>query len=105
MASASGNPTIKVNYTVRSPSGLPVRRVRALVDGRPIEVETRGLDGIRGNETSLTLTLPVPPRDAMLSLIAETDQSSSEPAEVQLKWSGASEPAGQSPSFMPCSSA
>ncbi len=87
-----GQPAININYTVRSPSGLPVRRVRALVDGRPIEVETRGLEGIRGNETSLTLTLPVPPRDAMLSLIAETDQSSSEAAEVQLKWSGGAEP-------------
>ncbi|WP_170936995.1 MULTISPECIES: caspase family protein [Rhodomicrobium] len=93
-----GNPSINVNYTVRSPSGLPVRRVRALVDGRPIEVETRGLETIRGgNETGLTVSLPLPPRDAMLSLIAETDQSSSEPAEVQLKWSGAGEPAVAKP--------
>lgn len=92
-----GNPAINVNYSVRSPSGLPVRRVRALVDGRPIEVETRGLDGIRGQETSLTLSLPMPPRDSMLSLIAETDQSSSEPAEIQLKWAGASEPAAPKP--------
>ena len=89
---AFGNSTINVNYTVRSPSGLPVRRVRALVDGRPIEVETRGLAGIRGEETNLTLSLPVPPRDAMVSLIAETDQSSSEPAEIQVKWSGGNEP-------------
>ncbi len=87
-----GQPTINVNYIIRSPSGLPVRRVRALVDGRPILIETRGLEQVRGQETQLTLTMPVPPRDALLSLIAETDQSSSEPAEVQLKWSGTSEP-------------
>ncbi len=92
-----GQPTINVNYTVRSPSGLPVRRVRALVDGRPIEVETRGLEGIRGQETNLTLSLPVPPRDATLALIAETDQSSSEAAEIQVKWRGAPEPAMAKP--------
>ena len=92
-----GQPAINVKYGVRSPSGLPVRRVRALVDGRPVLVETRGLDQIGGQESQFTLTLPLPPRDALLSLIAETDQSSSEPAEVQLKWAGASEPVQPKP--------
>lgn len=80
--------TIKVDYSIRSPSGLPVKRVRALVDGRPIEVETRGLDKISDKDATLTLSLPVPPRDAMVSLIAETESTASEPAEIRLKWKG-----------------
>lgn len=83
-----GRPEIQVKYTVRSPSGLRVKRIRALVDGRPIEVDARGLEGIRGSDTELTLTMPVPPRDATLALIAEADGTSSEPAEIALKWSG-----------------
>ncbi|MBX2806105.1 MAG: caspase family protein [Hyphomicrobiales bacterium] len=83
-----GRPEIQVKYTVRSPSGLPVKRIRALVDGRPIEVDARGLDGIRGTDTELMLTMPVPPRDAILALIAETEGTASQPAEVALKWSG-----------------
>ncbi|HKJ61746.1 MAG TPA: hypothetical protein VKA94_07080, partial [Hyphomicrobiales bacterium] len=83
-----GRPEIQIKYTVRSPSGLPVKRIRALVDGRPIEVDARGLDGIRGTDTELTVTMPVPPRDATVALIAETEKTASEPAEVILKWSG-----------------
>jgi hypothetical protein len=95
-----GRPTIEVKYSVRSPSGLPVRRIRALVDGRPIDVDARGLEGIRGGGgTELTLSMPVPPRDATIALIAETDQTASEPAEIKLKWSGASEPATPKPNL------
>jgi WD40 repeat protein len=94
-----GRPTIDVKYSVRSPSGLPVRRIRALVDGRPIDVHARGLEGIRGGGTELTLTMPVPPRDATIALIAETDQTASEPAEIKLKWAGASEPATPKPNL------
>jgi len=94
-----GRPTIDVKYTVRSPSGLAVRRIRALVDGRPIEVEARGLEGIRGADTELTLTMPVPPRDATIALIAETDDTASEPAEVKLKWDGTAEPAAPKPNL------
>jgi WD40 repeat protein/uncharacterized caspase-like protein len=83
-----GRPEIEIKYAVRSPSGLPVKRIRVLVDGRPIEIEARGLDGIRGTDTELTLSMPVPPRDATVALIAEVDGLSSEPAEVALKWSG-----------------
>ncbi len=94
-----GRPTINITYSVRSPSGLPVKRIRALVDGRPIDVDARGLDGIRGGDTELTLTMPVPPRDARVALIAETDNTASEPAEIELKWSGGAEPAVPKPNL------
>lgn len=45
-----GAETIKIDYTVRSPSGLPIKRVRVLVDGRPIETETRGLEKINDKD-------------------------------------------------------
>ncbi len=97
---AFGRPEIEVRYTLRSPSGLPVKRIRALVDGRPIEVDARGLEGVRGGtDTELTLTMPVPPRDATIALIAETENTASQPAEVALKWGGSSSPTIKKPNL------
>jgi WD40 repeat protein len=94
-----GRPELQVKYTVRSPSGLPVKRIRALVDGRPIELAATGLEDVRGQDKELTLTMPVPPRDARVALIAETDSKASEPAEIALKWGGSAEPAAPKPNL------
>jgi WD40 repeat protein len=94
-----GRPEITVKYTVRSPSGLAVKRVRALVDGRPIELAAAGLEDVRGQDKELSITMPVPPRDARVALIAETDGKASEPAEIELKWGGNAEPATPKPNL------
>ncbi|MGH6815844.1 MAG: hypothetical protein ACREC6_09070, partial [Hyphomicrobiaceae bacterium] len=38
--------TVTVRYTMRSPSGLAVKRVRTLIDGRPVDAGTRGLERV-----------------------------------------------------------
>ncbi|MDX2158982.1 MAG: caspase family protein [Hyphomicrobiaceae bacterium] len=83
---------VAIGYSVRSPSGLPVRRVWALIDGREAET-TKGFvpvaPGAPG-ETKGSLTLDLPERDVRVAVIAETDQgTASVPAEIQLRWGGA----------------
>jgi hypothetical protein len=85
---ASGE--LVVNYSVRSPSGLPIKRVRALVDGVPAEGgEAKGFVPVSSAETPGELRLKVPPRDVILALIAETETNESTPVEIDLKWTGA----------------
>ncbi len=83
--------SITVRYEVRSPSDLPVTRVRALIDGRPVPgAETKGFVPVRADaETSGKLDVTVPSRDVTLSLIAETGRATSVPAAIRLTWKGA----------------
>jgi Caspase domain/WD domain, G-beta repeat len=79
-----------VSYSVRSPSGLPIKRVRALIDGVPAEGgEAKGFAPVSSAETPGELRLKVPPRDVILALIAETETNESTPVEIDLKWTGA----------------
>ena len=79
---------ITVTYRVRSPSGLPVKAVDVLIDGRPLEA--RGL--ARAEEivenTPQTLVVTLPKRNVEVALIARTARTTSEPARVQMRWSG-----------------
>lgn len=91
---------LSVRFSLRSPSGLPVARVRALVDGRPAEMDTRalrGLDKVKDKEEEFTLAVTVPKRNFELSLIAETKDKASEPAKLTLDWGGKAE----EPEFKP----
>ncbi|MGH6816813.1 MAG: caspase family protein [Hyphomicrobiaceae bacterium] len=86
--------SIAVRYTVRSPSGAAVTRVRVLIDGRPVESATRGLarveqGGAQVGEQALTLDVAVPARNVTLTLLAETDHAVSAPAQVALRWAAA----------------
>jgi WD40 repeat protein len=77
--------TIDVAFDVRSPSGLPVDKVETLIDGRP--VEARGLAPTdSGGERHLTL--PAPPRDVEISVIAHAGDLAGEAARVRLKFAG-----------------
>jgi WD40 repeat protein len=84
---------LTIDYTLRSPSGLPVMRVRALIDGRPVEgAITKGFVPVRTEaETRGRLTVSVPQRDIALSLIAETGRAESVPATRRLHWTGLTE--------------
>ena len=75
-------------HSVRSPSGLPVTRVFARIDGQYVEgAETKGFVPVRADaETRGQLRFPVPAKDFTLSLIAETARSASQPATVKLDW-------------------
>ena len=78
---------VEVKFEVRSPSGEPVTKVRVLVDGRPI---ARGLTikEIQKDQGIQTTRVPIPEKDAEISIIAENRNAASEPATVRLKWSG-----------------
>ena len=78
---------MEVKFEVRSPSGEPVTNVRVLVDGRPIG---RGLaiKEIQKDQDIQTTKVPIPEKDAEISIIAENRHGASEPATVSLKWSG-----------------
>ena len=77
---------IEVKFEVRSPSGEPVTNVRVLVDGRPIG---RGLTikEIQKDQGIQATKVPIPEKDAEISIIAENRHAASEPATVSLKWS------------------
>ena len=84
--------TLTVAYSVRSPAELPLKNVRALIDGRPAAaggVETKGFVPESTREQALSLTVEVPDHDFELSLIAEAEGAlPSTPVRVRLKWAG-----------------
>jgi len=64
-----------------------VTKVRVLVDGRPI---ARGLPikEIQKDQGIQAIRVPIPEKDAEISIIAENRHGASEPATVMLKWHG-----------------
>jgi WD40 repeat protein len=83
------SPEVKVQFTVRSPSGELATAVKALVDGRPVRTE-RGVAAVKEvmEGTVQALQVTVPERDVELSLIVENRYAASVPATVHLKWRG-----------------
>ena len=77
--------TIDVDFDVRSPSGLAVDRVDAEIDGRP--VEARGVTPASA-VGERHLSLPAPPHDVEISIIASSGDLVGEPASVRLKYAG-----------------
>jgi hypothetical protein len=83
-------PTMKVRVNVRSPSGKPVTRVWAQVDGQPLESRTaefepdpKGPDP--GRDFLRILEVPLPPRDCIVEVLAEVAGRISVPARITLK--------------------
>jgi WD40 repeat protein len=76
------SPTIILRYTARSQE--PIAEVKVLVDGRPLSIGGTGKDLKESGE----LSVPIPPRDCEVSVIAENRHAASEPATVHLVWKG-----------------
>ncbi len=85
--SGVSNKEIEVKFTVHSPSGEPVTRVKVLVDGRPIEKDL-GTKSAQKEQDIRTVSVTIPEKDTEVSIIAENKYAVSEPATVSLKWSG-----------------
>lgn len=79
---------ITVTYVVRSPSGIPVKRLSVYVDGKLFNAETNnGLWTFNSNyEFSGSLRVKIPSHKVNLSLVAETEESASDPASSSLFW-------------------
>ncbi len=84
--------SLSIGYSLRSPSGLAISEVNALVDGRPLAGgATKGLIPVSASddtERSLALT-GLPQRDLTLSLVARAGDVESTPASIRLKFKGA----------------
>ena len=83
--------SLTVSYSVRSPSGLAISEVSALVDGRPLPgAKSKGFTPVAVSEDpekSLILT-GLPPHDIKLSLVARAGDLESERVTVSLKYRG-----------------
>ncbi len=79
---------VLVRVGVRVPADAPVTRVWPLVDGRPVS-DTKGVQveaGTRADER--TITVPMPQRDATITVLAENRHGVSEGVTVQVRWAG-----------------
>ncbi|MFZ1107962.1 MAG: hypothetical protein WAN43_06420 [Rhodomicrobium sp.] len=89
---------LAIEYSLRSPYGLAVTEVAALVDGRPLPGATTSgamsLD-LRSEATARMTLTGLPQRDLTLSLVARAGGLDSPPASVRLKFKGAPEKPAQ----------
>ncbi len=76
---------ITLRYRLETPSGEPVTKLKALVDGVAVPVPRAVVRKKKGEDR---LTLSLPSRDCEVSLIAENRYAASTPASVRLKWTG-----------------
>jgi len=76
---------VKLQYSVYTQKNSPVESVRALVNGRPVQLLSSVHQGV--NE----LSLEIPEEDCEIALIARNKFASSIPATVKLKWTGLTE--------------
>jgi WD40 repeat protein len=83
--------TVKVRVNVRSPSGKPVTRVWAKVDGKAIE--SRTAEYVPADDQSAgaardferDLEVPLPPRDCIVEVVADVAGRVSTPARIAVK--------------------
>ncbi|MBI2586247.1 MAG: caspase family protein [Rhodospirillales bacterium] len=85
---AFDEPRVKVTYELRAPSGMPVRAVKVLVNGRPAQRFDRQPIVVGADVHKGQFELIVPRRDVEVSLIAENVHAASLPSSVKLKWVG-----------------
>ncbi len=81
-------PRVKVAYELRAPSGVPVRAVKVMVNGRPAERFDRQPIAVGAGVHKGQFELIVPRRDVEVSLIAENVHAASLPSSVKLRWTG-----------------
>ena len=74
--------SIKIIYSLRSPSGLPIDRLDVLADGQPIKAS--GFAATNGPEATGSVIAEPPKKDAAISLIAYSGGLSSAPVGVKL---------------------
>ena len=77
---------IEIKFSIRNPSGEQATKAKVLVDGRPIG---RGMEikGVQKDQDVHVTKVPIPEKDAEISIIAENKYAASEPATLSLKWS------------------
>ena len=82
-ASVDSGP-VQIRYKVRSPSGKPVDRVDAFIDGAKVDAQGAARSVPAGGDGEGILTLPIPPHTAQVSLVAHSGALSSDAARIEL---------------------
>jgi hypothetical protein len=82
--------TVKVRIAVRSPSGAPITRYRVFIDGReaPLAKGPPPISDQPAQEQERELVVPLPARDATVTVQAENEFGASEPVTAVVKWTG-----------------
>jgi WD40 repeat protein len=83
----SASTTLRVRFSLRSPSGEPVTSVKALVDGRPVDGSRQLLRESSPAGTG-ELSVTIPQRDCEVALVAENRYASSVPSVIRVRWKG-----------------
>jgi WD40 repeat protein len=85
--------SLTLSYSLRSPSGLAISEVNALVDGRPLFSLKSRIQVSASEDTASELTLTgLPQRDLTLSLVARAGDLESAQSSVRIKFQGAPKP-------------
>lgn len=97
---------VRVRVGVRVSAGTPITRIYAMIGkdviAQSLRTANRGIvlfDGagvgkaLAADEQAFELLVPIPPEDVSLVLRADTADSTSEPAVVQLRWEGSKQDA------------
>ncbi len=98
---------INVEVALTLPVGENLIALRALIDGsvsaelRDIALTTTSSPVIKAGQLVRTLNVPVPRRDCLLSVHAQTQKGESPSALVQLRWSGPSAELEPSSTYQP----
>jgi hypothetical protein len=86
-------PAVKLDYVWRSPSGLPVESIEAYIGDRPVMFQGLSVRQPDANaEIRGSITVALPPGDAVVGLSASSGDLKSEIARVKLTWTGAVAP-------------
>jgi hypothetical protein len=79
--------TVNIKYSIRNLSRVPVTALKVLIDGRPAPAE-RGVKLEKEQRNENELELVIPEKDCEVSLIAENQYTTSDPAKVKFVWRG-----------------
>ncbi|MFO0994152.1 MAG: caspase family protein [Hyphomicrobiales bacterium] len=78
-----------LKYRLRSPSGRPITRVEARIDGQLSQARSfTPAESDYPVDQDLTIDIPIPSRNSTISLIAFSDDQASVPSSVPIKWTG-----------------
>lgn len=75
--------TVSISYSINSPEDAPAKKLKILIDGRPVSTER----GLILNESSVQkITVNIPSQDCIITLLADNDNGTSPEANLYLKW-------------------
>lgn len=78
---------VTVTYSIRIPSGEPVKAIEIRVNGNPVKIE-KDLN-LFEKEITRTARVSLPEKDSIITITAENSKKAqSEPASIKIRWTG-----------------